>query len=407
MKKSVFRFVILIPLLVTLFAAPGLAQDFPDVCQQPENILPNCTFDGGLNGWQSFTEAGSASFSVLQGGGECHAPLCPAAYIVVEDHFVGGIYQQVQVTPGTNYYANIVWLVFDSLANDAGINSLIGGIGRRIGIDPYGGTDPTSSNVVWSTDNWRNDCKICNVEYVTVTAQANTITVFLRLDDTWKLRAAEKGYPVPPSKDQFWIDDIGLKPIGGDPIPLEAPPTDTPVPPPTDTPASQPPTDTPAPPTNTPEPAPPTEVAAATEEAVTETSVPDPVSPVATPTVASTQAQLAEPPTLTPSPTLPPTETPRPRPTPTRVRTRQPTPEPEASSLPFALGALGTAICMGGVALLILAAIMAGLVWLYRLGWSTPGDDDDFDDELLPASPPERFESSPVPPTDEIDDIEG
>lgn len=401
MQKSsiVFGLLTLIAILFTPLAAPGLAQDFPDVCQEPENILPNCTFDAGLSGWQTFTEAGSASFSVLQGGGECHAPLCPAAYIVVEDHFVGGLYQQVQVTPGANYYANIVWLVFDSLANDAGINSLVGGIGRRIGVDPTGGTDPTSSNVVWSTDNWRNDCKICNIEHVTVTAQANTITVFLRLDDTWKLKAAEKGYPVPPSKDQFWIDDIGLKPVGGDPIPLEAPPTDTPEPPPaTDTPVPQPPTAVPA--TNTPEPEPQTESAeetAATNDtgateiaAATEETPPasEPVSPVATPTAVPVNTQPAAPPTLTPTHTPPPTDTPRPRPSPTRTPTRSALPESEAADLSFTIGAVGTAACFGGLILVILAAVLAGLVWLYRMGWVNSDDDDDSDAESSANPPP-------------------
>ena len=145
-------------------------------------------------------------------------PLCPAAYIVTEDHFVGGLYQQVAVVPGNNYYANIVWLVFDSLVNDEGAHQQTGGIGRRIGIDPFGGTDPRSPNIAWSLDNWRNDCKICNIEHVTVTAQADTITLFLRIDDTWRLRAAEKGFPIPPSKDQFWIDDMGLKQVGGEAI---------------------------------------------------------------------------------------------------------------------------------------------------------------------------------------------
>src|SRR5262245_55798065 len=258
--------VILFPLLTSL------AQDFPDVCQQAENILPNCNFDGGKANWQIFIETGAANFDIKQGGGDCHAPLCPAGYIVTDHHFVGGIFQQVPVVKGNTYYANIVWLVFDSLVNDAGINSATGGIGRRIGIDPFGGTDSTSGNVVWSTDNWRHDCKICNIEQVTVTAQADTITLFLRIDDTWKLRAAEKGFNVPASKDQFWIDDLGLRLVGEgaksvevtsptskatatqEPTPTEAvEPSPTSPPAPTDT--SVAPTDTPSSAAETPEPA--------------------------------------------------------------------------------------------------------------------------------------------------------
>ncbi len=109
-------------LIIIIFQLPAAwAQDFPDVCQQPENILANCNFDNGLDRWQTFTEEGNAHISVLQGGGECHAPLCPAVHIVTEDRFVGGLYQQVAVAAGNTYYANIVWLVFDSLTNDTAI----------------------------------------------------------------------------------------------------------------------------------------------------------------------------------------------------------------------------------------------------------------------------------------------
>jgi hypothetical protein len=400
-------------LLIIVFQASitSLAQDFPDVCQQSENILPNCNFDRGLDGWHSFLEAGSAQFGYLQGGGECHAPLCPAAHIVTEDHFIGGIYQQVSVTPGNNYYANIVWLVFDSLVNDRAAHDATGGIGRRVGIDPFGGTDSRSPNVVWSEDNWRNDCKICNVEHVTVTAQADTITVFLRIDDTWKLRAREKGFPLPPSKDQFWLDDIGLKQVGGDAIPVQAPteppPTDTPVPPPTDTPA---PTDTPVPEptapadTPTPENEPTEEVerfvaeanelagegeqlaAAANEPAdeaeVAEQLVAEAVSPVETPASAVEIDAPAPPPTLTPTPVQSPTPTAtrRPRAAPTLALASQQrfqvAGDSSSTGLPMMLGAVGASVCLGGTALLMVGVMMGGLVWLYRIGWGQKGKEE-------------------------------
>lgn len=364
------------------------AQDFPDICQQPENILPNCNFDGGLDRWQTFIEDGSADFSILQGGGECHAPLCPAAFIVSESHFVGGIYQQVSVTAGNTYYANIVWLTFDSLANDASINSVVGGIGRRIGIDPVGGTDPSSPNIVWGPDNWRNDCKICDNQAVIATAQADIITIFIRIDDTWRLRAAEKGYGVPPGKDQFWLDDVGLKQVAGDAAPVvnptEVPPTNTPVsPPPTETPIPEDPIDTPVPEA--------TDTAALTETSVevaqTEPT-PDvqPVSPVDT----STAKVVAPPPTLTPTNTPVPTDTPIRRPSPMPTRNRRSTATPVASSvLPMnILGIAGTTICAGSVVLLIMVAVIAGLIWLYRLGWGAmdeeePDQDSDDDQEII------------------------
>jgi hypothetical protein len=373
-------FLCFVLLFITITFQPQLisAQDFPDVCQQPENILPNCSFDNGLDRWQTFIEDGTANFSVLQGGGECHAPLCPAAYIVTESHFVGGVYQQVPVAAGQTYYANVVWLTFDSLANDASINSVVGGIGRRVGIDPFGGTDPRSANIVWGPDNWRNDCKICDNQAVTATAQADTITIFVRIDDTWRQRAAEKGYGVPVSKDQFWLDDVGLKPTEGgmtvaanptDPAPtdtpLPSPPTATPLPVSADTPV--PATDTPVPPTETP-------VAVAQEES---TPGVQSVSPIETPTT-----EIIAPPTLTPTYTPLPTDTPSARLSPTPPPHRRPTPAPAASSvLPVEwLGVAGTTICGGGVVILILVAVLAGLAWLYRLGWGDV-DDDELDED--------------------------
>ncbi|MCB0166627.1 MAG: hypothetical protein KDI79_20530 [Anaerolineae bacterium] len=407
--KIALQFVILLGCLLFLQPQPiNYAQDFPDVCQQNENILRNCNFDQGFDHWQSFIETGGADFNVLQGGGECHAPLCPAGYIVTADHFIGGILQQVPVEKGRNYYANIVWLVFDSLSNDASINKATGGIGRRIGIDPTGGTDSRSSNVVWSEDNWRNDCKICNVEHVTVTAQADTITVFLRIDDTWKVRAAEKGYPVPPSNDKFWIDDLGLKPVGGDPIAVVV--EETPTEEPTEEPTPVPPTETPAP---TEEPA---RVAVqaltqveATEEAEsdleeveaeasleaasdpieesttepTEESTGEPTDEPDTPTPPATDTPIPPPPTLTPTNTPPPTATARPRPSPTP----RPTGESGSisagddgpSNLPVMLSTVGTLGCVGGLGLSFAGAVMAGLVWLYRLGWGQKEEEADFE----------------------------
>jgi hypothetical protein len=289
------------------------------------------------------------------------------------------------VAAGQTYYANVVWLTFDSLANDASINSVVGGIGRRIGIDPFGGTDPRSPDIVWGPDNWRNDCKICDNQAVTATAQADTITIFVRIDDTWRLRAAEKGYSIPASKDQFWLDDVGLKQIGGGMTmavnPTDPPPTAIPLPEsPTDTFVSADASvsaDTPVPVTDTP--VTPAEVAQVE-------SAPDvqSISPIETPTT----EVIAPPPTLTPTNTPLPTNTPSERLFPTPTRHRRPTPAPAASSvLPVEwLGVAGTTICVGGIVILIMVLVLAGLVWLYRLGRGGVDDDEpdeDADDEEI------------------------
>lgn len=397
--------------------------------------MPNCNFDQGTSGWQHFTQAGGAAFSVLQGGGECHAPACPAGYLVVDDHFVGGIYQQVSATPGQTYQANIVWLVFDSLINDNSIRSQVGGIGRKVGIDPFGGTDPSSSNIIWGPDSWQNDCKICDYYEVKATAQAETITVFLRIDDQWKVRGREKGLPVPGSRDQFWIDDFGLRQIDGEGVIVQSAPTDTPTPEPapTDTPLPAPtataePADleaTEAEPTATPQPADteteeipvepePTETPveskrgdlaedepaeADLEAASVETNNPTPTAP----DDASPATELAEIPTIiAPPPTITPTSTPTPTNTPEKLLAENNLPEsgPSNNAAPPPVTApanwltvAGTAACGGGIMLMMVALFVTGLVWLYRLGWgepdrsqtTTPRSQTEFGNEIGPA----------------------
>ncbi|MBI1876986.1 MAG: hypothetical protein HYR94_01895 [Chloroflexi bacterium] len=354
--------------------------------------MPNCNFDNGKDRWQPFTEDGSAIFDVLQGGGGCHAPLCPAAYIVTENYFVGGIYQQVPVVKGNTYYANVVWLVFDSFVNDKSVYDQVGGIGRKLGIDPFGGADPRSPNIVWGAENTRNDCKICANQEVTATAQADTITLFLRIDDRWRQRAADKGYSIPPSKDQFWIDDFGMKQVAGSAAPAAPPPSDT-APPPTDTPIPEPPTATPAPATEEPQEEAPATVELAqladapTDLAQAESPEAESVLPSATPARVNV---IAPPPTLTPSATPSPTATfePREHPSPTATRTRRSTPELAAAGLSSVglLGVAGTTVCIGGAALLLLGAVLSGLVWLYRLGWGKVDDDEpdnDSEEEII------------------------
>jgi hypothetical protein len=40
------------------------------------------------------------------------------------------------------------------------------------------------------------------------------------------------------------------------------------------------------------------------------------------------------------------------------------------------MGVIGSTVCLGGLGLLLVVAVMFGLVWLYRVGWAKPSDDD-------------------------------
>jgi hypothetical protein len=340
--------------------------DFPDVClRDPNQLLQNCGFNNGLSNWQPFVESGAVSINTIDGGA-CHSPLCPAAFMVSNGAFVAGLYQQAPATPGTTYWANVVWLVYEPAGK------MDNTVGRRVGIDPTGGTDPTSPAIVWSQDLWHTfqscEFKICPELQVSAVAQNSTITVFVRIEDTWKNRRNE--FPSVPDaffqmEEQFWIDDVGLIPTNAVPTPTPEPPTPTPIPPtatpvpPTPMPVA--PTDTPAPPTETLTPTVRLAEASSTEAAaaIAQADTPTPVLPTPTPT-------------FTPSPTpmpLPPTPTRTPSPT----RTATPAPV-----LPDVMGLVGGgAFCLGGAGLAVILVAGAFLFWLYRLGMSEELGDEE------------------------------
>ena len=275
---------------------------------------------------------------------------------------MGGLYQQVPAVPGTAYWANVTWLVYEPAGK------VDNTIGRRVGIDPTGGTDYKSPAIVWSQDLWRTfescEFKICPELQVSAVAQNSTITVFVRIEDTWKDRRSEFSY-VPESffqmDDQIWIDDVGLIGSGVVPTPTPVPPTDTPVPaPPTSTSAAAP-THTPVPPTDTPTPTP---------GLSTETPTP---SPTATPT------PLPPPPTPSATPSPSPTSTPLP-PTPTPTATPTPTPEPSLLGVVGLAG--GAALCLGGLGLAGILAAGALLFWLYRLGTHAEEEEEEEEGQL-------------------------
>ena len=144
-----------------------------------------------------------------------------------------------------------------------------------MGIDPLGGTDPTSPGIVWSPEVWDELGGVFPQLRVSAVARSGTITVFVRANN-----------PQSHGNDKVWFDAVTLV---VDPTQPTA--TSTPVPPS--------PTSTLPPPTATPTLPPPTET----------------LEPTGTPLPTSTETAL---PTDTPVPTdtPAPTETPAPTDTP-------------------------------------------------------------------------------------------
>ncbi|MFN8455583.1 MAG: hypothetical protein U0401_13105 [Anaerolineae bacterium] len=70
------------------------------MCQQARKYYAQLQLQQRHFRLDAFLEEGSADFAVLKRRGRVPRPAVPAGYIVTQSHFVGGIYQQVKVTPG-------------------------------------------------------------------------------------------------------------------------------------------------------------------------------------------------------------------------------------------------------------------------------------------------------------------
>jgi LysM repeat protein len=213
--------------------------------------------------------------------------------------FDGGIYQQITgITPGTELRFSVYAYVWSTTFDDPNVSEEPGTVAVRVGIDPRGGTDGLSSNVVYSTPVVAYDAFR---EYSIITrAESSTVTVFVR---------ASIGEPVQYS--YIYLDDAVLAPTTAMPTPVPA--TNTPVRP----------TNTPVPPTNTPVPA------------------------VGTPVPTTVVVSSPVPPTATTGPT----NTPFP-PTPTQENLLLPT------STPFGLDATATAFAGGATPVRPVATIV-------------------------------------------------
>ena len=191
----------------------------------------------------------------------------------------GGIYQEVDsLTSGTTYRFSIYAYVWSSSFEDTETSEDPGDVVVRVGIDPDGGTDGASQDIIWSTaatffyDAYRQYAVIA-------TAQSSTITVFV-----------ESTVGEPRANNYIYLDDAVLEVASETVVVVEQTPTsetnaglegDSSV-------------DTPTP-TMT-----PTSTAPPQEE--------QPLAPQDTATPTATNTSTSTPtPTVTPSPTLAPT----------------------------------------------------------------------------------------------------
>lgn len=157
--------------------------------------------------------------------------------------FDSGIYQVVSgVQPGASYEFIIGWAAMLRDTGGGNNQKIDDVVGRRVGADPTGGTDPNSPNVIWGPEVWNGGRGLNNDGMrVTFKALSNQVTVFARV---WNVGSA-------PS-DKMFFDVLCLLPRGD--IPVEViQPSPTPTAPPT-----QPPPTSAVPPTPRPTRVPPT-----------------------------------------------------------------------------------------------------------------------------------------------------
>ena len=189
--KQVIRLSVQIAVVLSTIAFPVFsfatrAQALGNPCAlDPGNLIENGSMavaspdNGVAENWNMFVLDGAPTFEHVD-----NEQIDPngSQYIWEDTYtFDAGIYQIVTgLTPGIYYK---FWLGYALAAYDPGgqpnqRNSLIG---RQVGIDLTGDTNPSSSNVMWSNIYWNGTAAV-NIPALSKTfaAQSTTATVFLR-----------------------------------------------------------------------------------------------------------------------------------------------------------------------------------------------------------------------------------
>lgn len=327
-----FGLAVMVLALGSTFRSAGAGSHNP--CAKPGNLTQNCGFDAFVDHWRGekrYEVPAGWSFYVLEGDLDSRPSVdtywgAPSLWLLSEGVvFTAGVYQQVPVTPGVVYQADLGW----AAVTDRGLE-------RRVGLDPTGGTDPLAPTVIWGPSEW----DIASWPDLTVSARAAgpTMTVFAWVHGTgW-----------------IFIDALGVWPDYSQPAATLTPkPTPTPTRKPTVVvQAVIPPTRSSTP---TPSPVP-------TETPTSSPTATPTATPTSTPTSTPTKTSTPMPPTVTPFPTR--------TPLPTVAVVAKVAATPGASSemgLPLAKAADSGS---GQVFLFVaLSALVAGLILAVVLGW--------------------------------------
>ncbi len=281
MKVSTMRFAILRVLVCALVIAPTIFSltipfapralaDGPCTARG-DNLTRNGSItDGGYdtahgvvaNSWNAFLINGDWPAYDLADNESANGDIggSSSQYIHGDGtRFDAGIYQVVtNLTPGASYEFSVGWAAMLRDTGGGNNTKVDDQVIRRVGVDPYGGTDPTSQNMKWGPEvGTGSSGRSLNHPDMRVTfaAMSNQATVFVRV---YNLSSS--------ASDKVFFDVMCLLPRGDIPVQqiqpsatptlaaTAVPPTQE-IPPTRVPPTRVPPTPTPAPPTATLEPA--------------------------------------------------------------------------------------------------------------------------------------------------------
>ncbi len=200
-----------------LLSNPGFEDSFVDFeGEEPRSV------GAGWNPWHVAPSSGTPAYAnqaphyqpAALSQGRVRSGENAQSYFTLYATHEGGIYQQVNTAvSGETYRFSIYAWVWSSTFQDAELSDQPGDVALRVGIDPTGGTDSGSSDIVWSPlaifyyDAYRQYSVIA-------TAESSTITVFVT-----------STIETPVANNYIYLDDAVLEVATESIIILESTPT--------------------------------------------------------------------------------------------------------------------------------------------------------------------------------------
>ena len=257
----------------------------------PNNLLQNAAMDPGhdtqygsvATAWEPFIFSGTPpQFQWVNNEGIYRGQ---SQQIFSTNVFDAGIYQVVHnLQPGAYYWFRLGWAPAAKSFVGPNVESL--SVGRKVGVDPFGGTDSKSPNVIWGPDYFGDTKGLNRVQLILLfAARSSSSTIFMRA----LARDGSSG------ENRVWFNAPCME--ARPDMPTATPLPATAMPPPS-APPTRPPTQMRAPATHI-----------AQGPTATNTPVPDTPTITNTPTPSRTATSPATPryarPDVTPAPSLP------------------------------------------------------------------------------------------------------